>query len=95
MTKKYISRAEADVGFMFIAYNLRRFINILGADILKAYLEILLLLLIAKLRLIRLQYINSKPLSFLNNILKTDCENHKTSLKIAYIWPKIRKMGGF
>jgi transposase len=30
MTKKGISRASADVGFIFIAYNLKRIINILG-----------------------------------------------------------------
>jgi hypothetical protein len=35
ITKKYKQRAEADVGFMFIAYNLRRIINILGKDALK------------------------------------------------------------
>lgn len=85
LTKKYIKRAEADVGFIFTAYLLRRFISILGTDALKAYLETLLLLLIKKIRLIRLQNINSKPLSFLNNILKTVSVNHKTSLKKAYI----------
>jgi transposase len=43
ITKKYKQRAEADVGFMFIAYNLRRIINILGKDALKKYLRILVL----------------------------------------------------
>ena len=39
LTKRFIQRASADVGFMMIAYNLRRIINILGIDTIKAYLE--------------------------------------------------------
>ena len=30
MTKKSMERASADVGFIFIAYNLKRIMNILG-----------------------------------------------------------------
>jgi transposase len=41
LTKKGINRASADVGFMFIAYNLRRIISILGKDQLMKYLGIL------------------------------------------------------
>lgn len=41
LTKKEINRASADVGFMFIAYNLRRIVNILGQNLLKEYLRIL------------------------------------------------------
>jgi len=41
LTKKGISRASADVGFMFVAYNLRRIINILGHDLIREYLRIL------------------------------------------------------
>lgn len=41
ITKKYKQRAEADVGFMFIAYNLRRIINILGIAAFKTYLRVL------------------------------------------------------
>ena len=39
MTKKSTERANADVGFMMTAYNLRRIINILGIDRLRKYLE--------------------------------------------------------
>jgi transposase len=42
LTKKGIARASADVGFMFIAYNLRRIGNILTRDQLKEYFRILL-----------------------------------------------------
>jgi transposase len=41
LTKKGISRAGSDVGFMFIAYNLRRIISILGKNGLMEYLRIL------------------------------------------------------
>jgi len=43
-TKKYKQRASADVGLMFIAYNIRRIINIIGKNELKKYLEVLILL---------------------------------------------------
>lgn len=48
MTKKGKERANADVGFMFIAYNLRRIINIIGFEALMVYLKILLLYLLSK-----------------------------------------------
>ena len=32
MTKKTKERANADVGLIFIAYNLRRLVNIIGID---------------------------------------------------------------
>lgn len=39
ITKKGMKRASADVGFMFIAYNLRRLMNIIDKNLLKRYLE--------------------------------------------------------
>ena len=45
LPKKGIARASSDVGFMFIAYNLRRISNILTRDVLKEYLRILISLL--------------------------------------------------
>lgn len=38
-TKRGLKRASADVGLMFTAYNLRRLMNILDKNVLKAYLE--------------------------------------------------------
>jgi hypothetical protein len=55
LTKKGISRASADVGFMFIAYNLRRIGNILTHDRLKEYLRILVSLFLSKVHLSRLK----------------------------------------
>ncbi|MEA3357463.1 MAG: transposase, partial [Patescibacteria group bacterium] len=43
LTKKYKERASADVGLMFVAYNIRRIINIIGKNELKKYLEVLIL----------------------------------------------------
>jgi len=39
ITKKYKKRASADVGLMFIAYNLRRIMNIIEKNELKRFLE--------------------------------------------------------
>lgn len=39
ITKKYLHRASSDVGFMMVAYNLRRLINIIGAEGFKEYLK--------------------------------------------------------
>jgi transposase len=45
LTKRGIKRASADVGLIFIAYNLRRIVNILTREELKRYLRVLLSLL--------------------------------------------------
>jgi len=55
LTKKYKQRAEADVGLMFVAYNLRRIINILGKEAFKEYFRTLacsLLLIFGHIRAI-------------------------------------------
>jgi len=39
LSKKGMARANADVGFIFIAYNLRRLINILGKEVFRKYLN--------------------------------------------------------
>jgi transposase len=53
LTKKGIDRASSDVGFMFIAYNLRRIGNILTIDVLKEYLKVIASLYFDILGLIR------------------------------------------
>jgi transposase len=47
LTKKGIFHASSDVGFMFIAYNLRRIVNILTPGVLKEYLRMLSSLFLA------------------------------------------------
>lgn len=46
-TKKGINRASADVGLMFVAYNLRRLMNIIGKDLFKKFLAELVFLFLA------------------------------------------------
>src|SRR3990172_11293217 len=53
LTKKGRKRASSDVGFIFIAYNLRRIGNILTIDVLKEYLRMLASLFFAIFDLIR------------------------------------------
>ena len=54
LSKKGMARASADIGFMFIAYNMRRLINILGKDLFCKYLTICVLYLFGLLKAIRL-----------------------------------------
>jgi transposase len=53
LTKKGIDWASADVGFMFIAHNLRRIGNILTKDLLKEYLRVLVSLFLPIYDLLR------------------------------------------
>jgi transposase len=53
LTKRGINRASSDVGFMFIAYNLRRIINILGKDVIMKYLRILVSMFLTVLAFFR------------------------------------------
>jgi len=60
LTKKGIGRASSDVGFMFIAYNLRRIGNILTHDRLREYLRILISLFLSIKHLVRPELDHSK-----------------------------------
>ena len=75
LTKKGMERASSDVGFMFIAYNLRRIGNILTRDRLKEYLRILLSLLMTFSGLIRDNIEVYKRSGFLKWII--ECKNYK------------------
>jgi transposase len=57
LTKKGKARASADVGLMFTAYNLRRIINILGHDVFKKYLMMLVLLFLQIFGIIWFKYL--------------------------------------
>jgi hypothetical protein len=69
LTKKGKERASADVGLMFIAYNLRRIGNILTADRLKEYLRILVLMFLTLLGRIK------------DNLMRIDDLLYQKSLK--------------
>ena len=56
LTKKYKQRASADIGLIFIAYNIRRIMNILGKNELKKYLKEVLLSFSCKFHSISLHF---------------------------------------
>jgi hypothetical protein len=53
ITKKGKDRASSDVGFMFVAYNLRRIFNLVDQEALKKYLKMLWLCFLAILDYLR------------------------------------------
>ena len=76
MTKKYKHRAEADVGLIFIAYNLRRLMNILGTEVLKEHLRLAISLFTNALHQTRLKLSQFKQFYNFNNFInqiKNNC----------------------
>lgn len=65
-TKKYMKRASSDVGLMFVAYNIRRLISILGKNELKNYLEKVIFLFFLKKHDIERKYLRFKASKFLS-----------------------------
>jgi len=90
LTKKGIDRASADVGFMFIAYNLRRLINILGQDVFKAYLSTLVFMFLKIYCLIKLKISHFKASKFSEKILNPTF----TDLLKMFIFDKNFKLSG-
>jgi transposase len=52
MTKQGMKRASADVGLIFTVYNLRRIMNILGAEVFKKYLKVLAYFILTCVKLV-------------------------------------------
>ena len=71
LTKKGMNRASSDVGFMFIAYNLRRLGNILTRDLLKEYLSILVSLFLTIYDLQRGILMQYKRSVFIEQVLES------------------------
>ncbi len=82
ITKKYLKRAEADVGLIFTAYNMRRLINLIGFKKLSEYLKDAIILSFNLLSEIWLK-ISRFKLSYIFDIFYL--LRLKQSLKIAYI----------
>jgi hypothetical protein len=74
LSKKGMARASADVGLIFIAYNLRRLINILGKEAFGKYLNACFLKLSVFFRAIRATL--SK-----NNVLTSSVDIHTKNIK--------------
>jgi transposase len=71
MTKKSKQRAGGDVGLMFIAYNLRRMINILGKEALDKYLKEVVLIFSGQIRHISLQLSLLKTSKIIDEIISS------------------------
>jgi transposase len=72
ITKKGMKRASADVGLIFTVYNLRRIINILGAEVFKKYLKVLVYFILTFVKLV-----SSKIRYFIfQNIITKFCDKH-------------------
>ena len=82
MTKKTKERASSDVGLIFIAYNLRRLISIIGISNLAEYLKEALQLVFTFLSALRLNISHFKQSCFLKITEDWFC---KQSLKDLYL----------
>jgi transposase len=91
ITKKFIKRAESDVGFMFTAYNLRRLINIVGFEKLMEYMAVLSSFLCRIYKEILGHIKLYKHLKF----LFTNPRENSNHLKKPYFCSKYRFKGGF
>jgi len=91
-TKKGKERASSDVGFMFIAYNLRRIMNIVGKNAFKKYLEVLVLLIFRIYSTIRLKISLLKAINYLHKILPSYFEGCLNRLKFDQ---NLLSTGGF
>lgn len=85
LTKKGKDRASSDVGFMFIAYNLRRLMNIIDTEMLKKYLRMLVLFFFQIFDLIRLQKLKYKEPKFLQKLISINLETSLNRLKFVQI----------
>ena len=74
LTKQGMERAAADVGLMFVAYNLRRIINILGQEVFKEYLRILAFFILTILTFV--SFIKSKIRHLVNQIYFSKLTNN-------------------
>lgn len=92
LTKKGKSRASSDVGLMFIAYNLRRIMNILDQEMLKKYLRMLVLSFVQLFDLIRLQKLKYNEPNFLPILFPISLGTTLNRLKFEQ---KFEQNGGF
>jgi hypothetical protein len=79
LTKRGINRASSDVGLMFIAYNLRCIISILGKDQMMDYLKILVLLFLTVPAFFR-RKISRLEASVFQKVFVTYKYNHRLNL---------------
>ena len=85
ITKKGIKRAAADVGFMFVAYNLRRLMNIIDKNMLTKFLKELVSLFLLKTAFSKAIKAVLGPHNSIHQLLKLNYNPVYTSLKLNYI----------
>jgi len=83
LTKKYKHRAEADVGLMFIAYNFRRILNIVGKKELRMLLSTLARLVSYVIDSIRVKISHFSNLSYFNKSIANYYNPWVNQLKLA------------
>lgn len=84
-TKKGLRRASADVGLMFVAYNLRRLMNIIDKNTFHKFLKELSLLLFVKTALLKAIRTIISPQYFKNKFQQLDFKPATINLKLIYI----------
>ena len=84
ITKQTMKRASADVGFMFIAYNFRRLINIIGKKGLTTFLKSIWLYTFNQTALIKPLNNVGSHLSSYSNKVKQHSKSHLSSLTNSY-----------
>jgi transposase len=84
-TKKGLKRASADVGLMFVAFNLRRLMNIIDKNTFKKFLKELCALFFPKTSLQNALTFILRSHKFVNYFLKLNSSNIYSSLKLNYI----------
>jgi len=83
LTKRGMSRASSDVGFMMIAYNFRRIGNILTSKVFREYLRILVLVFFGKIEAIWLEIRSFQALFYRK--MFWEIENRESLLQLYMI----------
>jgi len=94
MTKKTKERASADVGFIFIAYNLKRIMNTIGIDQFMEYLNLFFAVIYLKLA----KNTTKSSYTKLNQLILNFVDNYKFltfQTKLSYFCIVSPKIGGF
>ena len=85
-TKKGIKHASADVGLMFIAFNLRRLMNIIDKNAFKKFLKDFVPLFFVKTSMLNAIAVILRPHNFMNRFLKMNYMVKHSSPKFNYIY---------
>ena len=85
ITKKGMKRASADVGFMFIAYNLRRLMNIIDKNVFKKFLQELAFLFLRKKALVKAIILKMRHSFFSQRLNKIYFYPARNSVQLIYI----------